>query len=270
MMRAFLIWLGADILDKMAKMRSNVMSKLNGENKTMSSFKSSVVFGVSLVVVALTGCSRPVACIDSYAEEDMRVPLCQDLTEQQCQARVSYVRPALEAVVALHDGEGRPFNGTGTVIEGGRVVTAAHVVDETDGLSLTTREVDEKGEPDWACHEMIPLTIIYIDGKLDLAILVPTNDEDISKMPAPLKIASADTEISRGDTVWSFGVKTRHALGVIYGVREDNFTSTIPTEHGDSGGPLVDDEGQMIGVLSGYYYDNGLSVFVNIHAGGQL
>ena len=136
--------------------------------------------------------------------------------------------------------------GTGFLVAPERLMTAAHVVDDTRGITVDVRDTE------------LPATVVYCDPEHDVAVLaVPgvegkvlrfaqaddgeaaasvgyPNDQPLTLRPARVR----DHQTWQSSDIWDEGRYEHDALlirGVVRG--------------GNSGGPLVDEEGQVLGVI---------------------
>src|SRR5260370_37254301 len=127
--------------------------------------------------------------------------------------------------------------GTGFLVEGGKIITNKHVVQ--DGAAL----IDLGGA-------RIPATVESSDEINDLAVL--TVSAEISAQPLVL----AENIPARGSTVFDIGnprgLEKSISSGVLSGVRtvgkRELLQITTPISHGSSGGPVFDSSGKVIGV----------------------
>ena len=126
-------------------------------------------------------------------------------------------------------------DGTGFVIAGGDVVTAAHVVQRPDRLKITTHD-----------GQTVDAELAHFDVVRDIAILRPKQ---------PLKnakpIALADHDLDVGEPVWAFGHTGRGYWELSWGMSQgissgnvDMFDTRLvlfdaPIFPGFSGGPVV-------------------------------
>ena len=126
-------------------------------------------------------------------------------------------------------------DGTGFVIAGGDVVTAAHVVQRPDRLKITTHD-----------GQTVDADLAHFDVVRDIAILHPKQ---------PLKnakpIALADHDLDVGEPVWAFGHTGRGYWELSWGMSQgissgnvDMFDTRLvlfdaPIFPGFSGGPVV-------------------------------
>jgi S1-C subfamily serine protease len=136
--------------------------------------------------------------------------------------------------------------GTGFLVAPERLMTAAHVVDDTRGITVDVRDTE------------LPATVVYCDPEHDVAVLaVPgvrgtilrfaqaedgeaaasvgyPDDQPLTLRPARVR----DHQTWQSSDIWDEGRYEHDALlirGVVRG--------------GNSGGPLVDEEGQVLGVI---------------------
>jgi len=140
-------------------------------------------------------------------------------------------------------------SGTGFVVEGGIIVTNAHVVEDSKFAYVLFKNQMKR-------HKVI---IKHLDRKADIAVLVPENNQLLVSI-APL---SFSTDLLRsGQSVFAIG----HPLGFKYTVSTGIISS--PSVHlpqdtnpfrrfvqtdtsinqGNSGGPLMNHRGEVVGV----------------------
>ncbi len=222
-------------------------------------------FMIALVSLAALACSEfPEVCLDEDQHEDMRVHICMDRDPDDCEKLLSFARPFIESTVGVHTGYDY-FRGSGFVIEGNRIVTKHHVIDDgPDVISVSIRTMRDDGTPNWECRETIPMKVEYSNEETDIAVLVPKDPNDASLLPAPLKVGSETPDIK--EKVWMFGKTSRWSWGVVYGYQGggDKIISTMPIEHGDSGSPMVNGQGEVVGIISNYVLATGMAVARNI------
>jgi S1-C subfamily serine protease len=138
-------------------------------------------------------------------------------------------------------------HGTGFLVEGGLVVTAAHVVLSPDHIKLTTR-----------AHETVDAELVHIDEVRDVAILKPKTP---MKGVPPLKLAAENP--SPGRPVWALGHTGSGLWALSWGISE-GITSGIvdllgaklllfdaPVYPGFSGGPVITVDGDGTPVVVG-------------------
>jgi len=144
-------------------------------------------------------------------------------------------------LVYLNDPSGTPTAlGSAFLVGPHLLVTNAHVVDS--------------GTPVLAVGPVrIPLTVLRVDEKNDLAIMsVPS---DLVSKPLPLAIGTP----SPGDQVFAIGnpegLENTISQGIISGIRTADDRNllqiTSPISHGSSGGPVLNAKGEVVGVAVG-------------------
>ncbi len=143
-----------------------------------------------------------------------------------------------DAIVRIASGDGS--NGSGVIIAKNHVLTAAHVLSETNTLFIGYDGTFKEAR------------LILIDEENDLALLeAPT----ANLHPLPIAIQ----ELLVNDKIWALGYPRATVLTVTPGVLENSDGSTLHTsaeiDLGDSGGGLVGcQQGKHVlaGMLRGY------------------
>jgi hypothetical protein len=149
-------------------------------------------------------------------------------------------------------------HGTGFAVDGGMVITAAHVVLSPDRLKITTK----KGQT-------VAAELVHIDEVRDVAILKPK--EALKDVPA-LKIA--DENPSPGRRVWALGHTGNGMWALSWGISEGITSGLVdllgaklllfdaPVYPGFSGGPVVmldsSDRPVVVGVNHAILFTGGL------------
>ena len=142
------------------------------------------------------------------------------------------------STVAVHTATG---SGTGFVVEGGGVLTAAHVVGGERSVVIAL-----------PAGERIGATVTRIAAAEDLALLEP--DEPLTA--APLRLRHATMQV--GETVlalgYPLGMETASlSRGVVSALRDIDGVPSLQTDaainEGLSGGPLLDEQGRVVGVI---------------------
>ncbi|MEZ4258071.1 MAG: serine protease [Polyangiaceae bacterium] len=135
-------------------------------------------------------------------------------------------------------------HGTGFLIEGGYIVTAAHVVNSPDTLKLTTRD-----------KQTVDAELVHIDEVRDVAILKPKAP---LKGVVPIKLAKANPQPGRkvwalghtGNGLWalSWGISEGVTSGIVDMIGAKLLLFDAPVYPGFSGGPVVmlDDDGEPV------------------------
>lgn len=138
-------------------------------------------------------------------------------------------------------------HGTGFVIPGGKVATAAHVISRPDRIKLTTRG-----------GKTVPAKLVAIDEVRDVALLEPT--QPLGDVPA-VDVAKADPQV--GEEVWAMGHTGQGLWELSWGLSEGVASGHVnllgaklllfdaAVYPGFSGGPVVMREGgvpRVVGV----------------------
>ncbi|MCM2303554.1 MAG: serine protease [Elusimicrobia bacterium] len=178
-------------------------------------------------------------------------------------AKEIYQRAAPSVVLILAaEKEGAGELGTGSVIEGGRVLTNAHVVvNDKTGRPFAAVRVYLKpervtGDTKRDLQSPVVAKVARFDRGLDLAILEPE-----TKLKAGPLALGDDAAVEPGDAVVAIGHPEQGGLwtltqGVVStviadlgGVKgKDAFQTDASINRGNSGGPLLDRSGAIIGV----------------------
>jgi serine protease Do len=178
-------------------------------------------------------------------------------------AKEIYQRAAPSVVLILAaEKEGAGELGTGSVINGGRVLTNAHVViNDRTGRPFAAVRVylkPEKVTGDAKRDLRGPITarVARFDRALDLAVLEPE-----TRLKSGALALGDDTGVAPGDSVVAIGHPEQGGLwtltqGVVSTViadlggvaGKDAFQTDASINRGNSGGPLLDRSGAIIGV----------------------
>lgn len=213
-----------------------------------------VRIGVAMVSVALLASAL-------LAEEPKKLATAKEF-QQYGLARTFAVRTKMK--------DGRAGIGTGFFLEGSHYVTANHVVEQREAISICVPAFDEDGElkrvpPSYPDDVWIDCEVIRSRGDLDLALLKPKRTPKIKPFPIPERFAKWGSGMATlGNS--EFGTKglwvfRRQGLpekvcgqmvplgGVIKNrVLEGNLW-LIGAVPGDSGGPLYDEYGHLRGIV---------------------
>ncbi|MBI2385794.1 MAG: trypsin-like peptidase domain-containing protein [Elusimicrobia bacterium] len=178
-------------------------------------------------------------------------------------AKEIYQRAAPSVVLILAaEKEGAGELGTGSVVEGGRILTNAHVVvNDKTGRPFSAVRVylkPERVSGDTKRDLQGPITakVARFDRGLDLALLEPETKVKAGALPL-----GDDSSVEPGDSVVAIGHPEQGGLwtltqGVVStviadlgGVKgKDAFQTDASINRGNSGGPLLDRSGAIIGV----------------------
>ncbi len=178
-------------------------------------------------------------------------------------AKEIYQRAAPSVVLILAaEKEGAGELGTGSVIEGGRILTNAHVVinDKTGrpfaAVRIYLKPERVSGDTKRDLKDPVVAKVARFDRGLDLAILEP----EFALKAGALSLGD-DSSVEPGDSVVAIGHPEQGGLwtltqGVVStviadlgGVKgKDAFQTDASINRGNSGGPLLDRTGAIIGV----------------------
>ncbi|MBI4061002.1 MAG: trypsin-like peptidase domain-containing protein [Elusimicrobia bacterium] len=178
-------------------------------------------------------------------------------------AKELYQRAAPSVVLILAaEKEGAGELGTGSVIEGGRVLTNAHVVinEKTrrpyPAVRVYLKPKRVSGDTKRDLRNPVSAKVARFDRGLDLAILEPE-----SPLKAEALALGDDSAVEPGDPVVAIGHPEQGGLwtltqGVVSTViadlggvaGKDAFQTDASINRGNSGGPLLDRSGAIIGV----------------------
>lgn len=131
--------------------------------------------------------------------------------------------------------------GSGFYVNAGNIVTAAHVVEGCEAMSLS---------------DGTPVGVVLADGALDLAVLQP-------EQPSGVWLnLQADVQPRLGETVYALGYPYLGLLNQGLAVTGGNISAmggidpgevrimvSAPVQPGNSGGPLVNARGDVVGVV---------------------
>jgi hypothetical protein len=171
----------------------------------------------------------------------------------------------VKSVRATDDGSQPPETkeGTGFVIsENGYVITANHVVfeDEVGYVTSTTGAFSSR------TNHSYPLTLVYSDQKLDLALFVlPSN---IDREIRPLRFGHS-SQSRVGDTLITYGFPedldltlSQGLLSARSGRNAGQWRTTIGFNPGQSGGPVINSKGEVVAIAAAGDTDRQLVTYV--------
>ena len=152
----------------------------------------------------------------------------------------SVVYKASQAVVLLSDGSGY---GSGFFITNtGVIVTNAHVAKISESLIATTNN-----------HQKFLAKLIYIDSRLDLALLkVEGGSFPFLEIANPSKVERGNTVIAIGTP--SHGIQNSITRGIVSAIGPHPhepglwIQTDAAINPGNSGGPLINETGEVVGI----------------------
>ncbi|TDG36946.1 serine protease [Pedobacter changchengzhani] len=139
------------------------------------------------------------------------------------------------------------FGGTGFAISAnGYILTNLHVINKADSIYIQNSKGDS-----------FKVKTVYTDSQNDIAILKISDPNFTSLASLPYTIKSSTTDI--GENVYTLGYpKDDAVLGDGYISSKNGFSGdttqyqiSIPVNPGNSGGPLLDNNGNLVGIISG-------------------
>lgn len=163
-----------------------------------------------------------------------------------------------------------PPHGTGFMIEGGKILTAAHVILRPDRIRVHTRD-----------GKMVPARLVHIDEVRDVAVL--ETEKPLPGVP-PLKLD--DRDISVGHKVWALGHTGNGLWQLSWGISEGIASGIVEmlgaklvlydaaVYPGFSGGPVVtiDEDGKpaVVGVNHAILFTGGLLPVASISSAASV
>ncbi len=190
-------------------------------------------------------------------------PAAQAPASKTMSAKEIYQRAAPSVVLILaSEKEGAGELGTGSIIQGGLILTNAHVViNDKTGRSFAAVRIYMKpervvGDTKRDLKDPIAAKVVRFDRGLDLALLEP----EFRLKADPIALGD-DAAVEPGDPVVAIGHPEQGGLwtltqGVVSTVianlggvaGKDAFQTDASINRGNSGGPLIDRAGAIIGV----------------------
>lgn len=141
--------------------------------------------------------------------------------------------------VNVKGGNGLSWSGSGAVVSGNRILTAAHVLDK--GLSYEVVFCDES---------VIAGSVVNLNTANDIGVL---RVNSIPSGVTVLKVAEKAPEDGTKIEVCGFGARgpLRHFSGRTWISSEDNLGCDTYVIQGDSGGAVLNESGEIVGIVSG-------------------
>ncbi len=141
----------------------------------------------------------------------------------------------------------RTFTGSGFALsKEGHVVTSYHVISDAKLIYISNDK-----------HEQLKMKVVYTNPKLDMAVLKVDEDSfsGFGEIPFMMRKSIADP----GEKVYTLGypredmVFGEGSVSSYTGYEGDTaaYQISIPVNPGNSGGPLFDNQGNLVGIISG-------------------
>ncbi|MBT6836437.1 MAG: trypsin-like serine protease [Bacteroidetes bacterium] len=151
------------------------------------------------------------------------------------------------------------YSGTGFLISSqGYLVTNYHLVKNSDTIFITNNT-----------DSLIKFSakVVYKSRKADIAILKAICDSAYSFGPIPFVISQSD--VTLGQDVFTLGfskedvVFGQGTINSLSGFKSDTiaYETSVPANPGNSGAPLLDEQGNIVGIISGRHSKNVSSTF---------
>ena len=181
----------------------------------------------------------------------------EDILKKIDEAKAKLVERCRNSVVKVYCEFRKVLStGTGFVLEGGIIVTNAHVVtkDEQEIYNLFIEYADSLDKPIEAKKSYAK--VLYVSKEEDIAILKP--DRIIPTGVTPLKLHIETTK--QGEAVFTIGNPLHYRFTYIEGAvanpeykKNDSskysyVQTTLTLNHGNSGGPVFNMNGEVIGM----------------------
>jgi len=170
---------------------------------------------------------------------------------------------ASPAVVRVFAGDG---DGSGSLLEGNRIITSWHVVSKSSRVRILFKPAGDNNRPNrfFAPQDMLGAKVVKIDSVRDLALL--ELDSTPVRTIRPISISTGDA-ISVGKNVHAIGHPEGEAWTYTWGIvsqvranyrwiesiggvthRATVIQTQTPINPGNSGGPLLSDDAELVGV----------------------
>ncbi len=149
------------------------------------------------------------------------------------------------------------FGGTAIAISAdGYVLTSYHVVKDVESVYIENKRFSR-----------LKLKKVYTDPLLDLVIMKV--EDDSFKTFGTLPFTFRKTNLDLGEKVYTLGYPKQDVvfgegyISSINGYEGDtaSYQIAVPVNPGQSGGPLFDDQGNLVGIVSGKHTENEGSAF---------
>ncbi len=211
--------------------------------KMWRSNKSLIAIAASFVLLSLIS----IYSIQHNSNQKDQLVLLSNQVNKAIKTQNSLIRKLNNTTTTGKPAIQNSFGGTGFAIStNGYILTNLHVVNGADSLYVQ----NNKGES-------FKVKSVYSDPQNDIAILKISDQNFINLSSIPYTIKKNASSI--GETVYTLGYpKDDAVLGEGYVSSKNGFIGdttqyqvSIPVNPGNSGGPLLDNNGNLVGIISG-------------------
>jgi len=170
----------------------------------------------------------------------LSLPYGETRAEYDAEGLFKQVSPSIVTILSFDEKGRQDGQGSGVVIDKGRVATNCHVVREANSLKIAT------GSKEYAAHWT------QADPSRDICLI---STEGITALPIDLRKLG---DIKIGETVFAVGNPLGFGLSVSSGListispyrNEQVIVASVPLSPGSSGGGLFDSQGRLLGITT--------------------
>ena len=230
------------------------MKKIAGEHNNQSKLVQlwkkykmvTVAAVVTIVAVSATIISFNIAGVGGNKQQSAYQELRREVEsiKRRQKAMISNINEKQETPGELPQ---KTFTGSGFALNrDGFVLTSFHVVEDAKSVFISNEKFDQ-----------LKMKVVYTNPQLDMALLKVDDDKfkGFEEVPYSLRKAVADP----GEKVYTLGFPREEmvfgegSVSSYTGYEGDTaaYQISIPVNPGNSGGPLFDNQGNLIGIISG-------------------
>lgn len=170
----------------------------------------------------------------------LTVPGCESRAEYDAEGLFKQVSPSIVTIHSFDEKGGQQSQGSGVVVDKGRIVTNCHVVREANSLKISA------GSQEYAASWTVA------DPSRDICIL------SVEGLVAPAIDVRKMSDLKIGEPVFAVGNPLGFALSVSSGLvssispyRDERvIVASVPLSPGSSGGGLFDTRGRLLGITT--------------------
>ncbi len=201
---------------------------------------------VTIVAVSATIISFNIAGVGGNKQQSAYQELRREVEsiKRRQKAMISNINEKQETPGELPQ---KTFTGSGFALNrDGFVLTSFHVVEDAKSVFISNEKFDQ-----------LKMKVVYTNPQLDMALLKVDDDKfkGFEEVPYSLRKAVADP----GEKVYTLGFPREEmvfgegSVSSYTGYEGDTaaYQISIPVNPGNSGGPLFDNQGNLIGIISG-------------------